>query len=171
MRCELRLLGGFAAVVDGAAIASAAWRHRRALQLVKILALAAGHRLVAEQVVDLMWPDLPAQAGGANLRKAAHLARQVLGAPDAVVLAGGAVVLFPRDEVWTDAEEFRRAADAALRTGDRGSLATAIGLYAGDLLPDDRYEDWAAAPRERLRARYLQALRRAGEWERLVEEE
>jgi DNA-binding SARP family transcriptional activator/tetratricopeptide (TPR) repeat protein len=171
VRCELRLLGGFAAAVDGVAIASAAWRHRRALQLVKILALAAGHRLVAEQVVDLMWPDLPAQAGGANLRKAAHLARQVLGAPDAVVLAGGAVVLFPRGEVWTDAEEFGRAADAALRTGDRGSLATAIGLYAGDLLPDDRYEDWAAAPRERLRARYLQALRRAGEWERLVEEE
>jgi DNA-binding SARP family transcriptional activator/tetratricopeptide (TPR) repeat protein len=171
VRCELRMLGGFGAAVDGAAIASAAWRHRRALQLVKILALAAGHRLVAEQVVDLMWPDLSAQAGGANLRKAAHLARHVLGVPDAVVLAGGAVALLPHGDVWTDAQEFERAAAAALRSGDRGLLATAIGLYAGDLLPDDRYEDWAAAPRERLRARYLAALRRAGEWERLVEEE
>jgi DNA-binding SARP family transcriptional activator/tetratricopeptide (TPR) repeat protein len=169
--CELRLLGGFAAVVDGAAIPAAAWRHRRAMQLVKILALAPGHRLVAEQVVDLMWPDLSAQAGGANLRKAAHLARQVLGVHDAVVAAGGAVALFPQGEVWTDAEEFERIADAAVRTGDHGSLTTAIELYAGDLLPDDRYEDWAAAPRERLRTRFLEVLRRAGAWERLVQQE
>jgi DNA-binding SARP family transcriptional activator len=28
-------------------------------------------------------------------------------------------------------------------------------MYAGELLPGDRYEDWAAAPRERLRRRYL----------------
>jgi DNA-binding SARP family transcriptional activator len=136
-----------------------------------MLALAPGHRLVAEQVVDVMWPDLSAHAGAANLRKAAHLARQVLGGPDAVVLTGGTVVLFPGMEVWTDAEEFERAADAALRGGDEAAATSAIGLYAGQVLPEDPYEDWAAVVRERLRARYLELLRRAGEWQRLVEEE
>jgi DNA-binding SARP family transcriptional activator/ATP/maltotriose-dependent transcriptional regulator MalT len=171
VRCELRLLGGFAAVVDGAAIPAAAWRHRRALQLVKILALAPGHRLVAERMIDLLWPDLPARAGRANLHKAAHFARHALGSPDAVLLVGGVAELFPRGEVWTDTAEFERSADSALRTGDRDVLATAMGLYAGDVLPDDRYEDWAGGHRDRLRVKYVEVLRRAGAWERLIEVE
>ncbi len=171
MRCEVSLLGGFGVSVDGAAIPTTAWRHRRALQLVKILALSSGRRVTAEQVVDLLWPDLSAHAGGANLRKAAHFARQVLGVSDAVVLGDGLVTLFPQAEVWIDADEFERSADAALRTDDPRLLTTTIELYAGELLPDDRYEDWAVGPRERLRRKYLEALRRSGLWERLVEEE
>ena len=46
-----------------------------------------------------------------------------------------------------------------------------IERYDGDLLPDDRYEDWAAEPRERLRRKYVEALRRSGSWERLADEE
>ena len=171
VRCALTVLGGFGAVVDGVTVPAAVWRHGRALQLVKILALSPGQRGPAEQVVDLLWPDLSAHAGGANLRKAAHFARRALGVPDAVVLAEGRVALFAQAEVWTDAEEFERSADAALRTGDLDVLAEAIRLYAGDLLPDDRYQDWAAGPRERLRRKYLEALRRSGSWERLVDEE
>jgi DNA-binding SARP family transcriptional activator len=34
----------------------------------------------------------------------------------------------------------------------------ATDRYPGDLLPDDRYEPWAAEPRERLRLRYLELL-------------
>jgi hypothetical protein len=39
---------------------------------VKLLALAPRHRLHREQVIDALWPDLPPDAGAANLRKAAH---------------------------------------------------------------------------------------------------
>ena len=171
VRCALTLLGGFGVVVDGEVVPAVAWRRGRALQLVKILALSPGHRLPAEQVVDFLWPDLSAHAGAANLRKAAHFARRVLGAPGAIVLADGRVALFEQAQVRTDAEEFERSVDAALPVGDLDMLADAIRLYAGDLLPDDRYEDWAAAHRERLRRKYLEALRRSGSWERLVDEE
>jgi DNA-binding SARP family transcriptional activator len=33
-----------------------------------------------------------------------------------------------------------------------------LRLYAGDLLPDDPYEPWTAAPQERLRQRHLELL-------------
>ena len=73
--------------------------------------------------------------------------------------------------MWVDAEEFEQAAAAALRSGESGLLTGVIERYDGDLLPDDRYEDWAAEPRERLRRKYVEALRRSGSWERLADEE
>jgi DNA-binding SARP family transcriptional activator len=45
------------------------------------------------------------------------------------------------------------------------------GRYTGDLLPEDRYEDWVEERRRRLRALYLQLLRRAGLWEQVLVEE
>jgi hypothetical protein len=36
----------------------ASWRLRKAAGLVKLLALAEGHRLHREQAMDLLWPDL-----------------------------------------------------------------------------------------------------------------
>ncbi|MFC8800390.1 ATP-binding protein [Promicromonospora sp. NPDC057138] len=155
----------------GREIPGGAWRHRRALELVKILALARNHRLATDQVIDLLWPDLSPQAGAANLRKAAHFARAVLGAADAVVLSDRAVALAPGGDLEVDAEEFERAADAAARTQDDAAWRAALGLYAGDLLPDDPYAEWAAGPRERLRLKHLEGLRRLGMWERLAEEE
>ena len=34
----------------------------------------------------------------------------------------------------------------------------ALDLYTGELLPEDRYQDWAARPREKLREIHLQLL-------------
>ncbi len=171
MPCALTLLGGFSAEVDDRVIPDEQWRHRRAAQLVKILALAPNHRLTGEQLVDLMWPDLSPHAGAANVRKAAHHARTTLGAPEAVVLKEGLVSLFPQTEMTIDAEQFERSVDLALRDGNISDAADAADRYTGDLLPDDRYEEWAAEPRDRLRWKYLEALRKAGAWERVTHEE
>ena len=48
--CAIDLLGVFRVVVDGNAVPGDAWRHRRAADLVKLLALAPSHRLHREQV-------------------------------------------------------------------------------------------------------------------------
>ena len=74
--------------------------------------------------------------------------------PTAVVLSGDNVFLLPDAEVVVDVERFER--------GVAGE--TAIELYRGDLLPDDLYEGWAEAERERLRMRYLGLLRSTGRW-------
>jgi DNA-binding SARP family transcriptional activator len=60
-----------------------------------------------------------------------------------------------------DADEFARAAEAALQTaGDerRASLAAAAGLWRGEPLPEERYSDWAIPWRERLSDRYAEVL-------------
>ncbi len=58
-----------------------------------------------------------------------------------------------------------RASSAAPRRRSRrpeqerpGLARTALARYKGELLPGDRYEPWATAPRERLQRRYLELL-------------
>ena len=112
----------------------------------------------------------PTAAGACNLHKAAHLARRVLRAGDAVVLRGGVVELWPGARIATDVESFEAAAGAAL-AGSPGACRRAAALYAGDLLPDERYEDWATGPREHLRSLLVEVLRQGRLWQRLLEHE
>jgi DNA-binding SARP family transcriptional activator/tetratricopeptide (TPR) repeat protein len=165
------LLGGFRARVDGAAIAAEAWPNRRALQIVQLLCLAERRALPRDEVVDALWPSLDAEAGGANLRKAAHHARQALGRADAVVLRGGVVALLPDVPVELDVEGFERLAAAALASGDAGACAGAAAAYGGELLPESRFDPWTEAPRTRLHDRRLALLRAAGDWAGLARAE
>ncbi len=166
---EVELLGVFQVRVGAREVAGDDWPGRRAGELVQLLALAPGHRLLRDQVIEALWPHLDVAAGGANLRKAAHYARRAVGDPGAVVLRGGEVALLPSGRVQTDVARFEAEARAALAGDDGERCAAAAGVYAGDLLPGSRYEEWTQAARERLREQYLQLLRRAGAWERLVE--
>lgn len=154
---EVLLLGGFEVRVDGEPVRASAWTQARARDLVKLLALAPGHRLLRDQVVEALWPQLDAEAGAANLYKAAHHARRAIGPADAVVLRSGEVLLAPDVRVETDVERFEAKGDP--------------GLYPGELLPQDRYAEWSEEPRARLRASYLEALRALGRWEELADEE
>ncbi|MBX5443183.1 MAG: hypothetical protein IRZ32_16855 [Solirubrobacteraceae bacterium] len=146
MEVEVRLLGRFEVRVDGRVLGPDAFGQRRAADLVKLLALAHGHRLARDEVVERLWPHLAPDAGVANLHKAAHYARRALGARDAVVLRQGMVELAPGGTVRTDVERFE--------AGDEDA-------YGGELLPDDRYEPWAAAEGDRGAA--VVHLRRAAE--------
>ena len=155
-RLDIGLLGGFGVVVDGKPVPTDAWPQRRAADLVKLLALAPGHRLARDEVLEQLWPSLGADAAASNLHKAASYARGVLGERGAVVLRGGMVALAPEAEITTDVERFEAGDDAA---------------YGAELLPDDRYEAWTLGPRGRLRERGLAALRSQGRWEDLLREE
>lgn len=168
-RVYVTLLGRLLVTVGDRDVPAGAWPTRRSAELVALLALSERHRLAREQVVDALWPQLDLVAGAANLRKAAHHARQALGHEDAVRLSGGMVALFPSCEVRTDVAEFERRAAAAIRSGDHA--ADAAVDYPGDLLPDLPYEEWTLARRDRLRALRVALLRHGRRWERLVEVE
>jgi DNA-binding SARP family transcriptional activator len=107
--------------------------------------------------LEELWPGFGVDAALANLHKAAHHGRRALGHPGGVVLRGGLVVLAPDARVETDVERFEASFDP--------------DVYLGELLPDDRYASWAGERRRALRARYVDALRKAGRWEELAEEE
>jgi DNA-binding SARP family transcriptional activator len=151
---DVRLLGRFEVAVDAEWVAASAWEHRRAEDLVKLLALSPGHRLTRDEVVEALWPHLGARAGVANLHKAVYYARKALGWQDGIVVRHGVVALGPDDRVETDVERLERE-----------------GAWDGEvseLLPEDRYEDWTAEHRNRLAELRAAALRRQGRWAELL---
>src|SRR5919202_5405441 len=75
---RIQLLGGFRVAVGARAVPDAAWRLRTARSLVKVLALAPGHALHREQVVDLLWPDRGPEVPPSNLRHTIYVARRAL---------------------------------------------------------------------------------------------
>ena len=168
---EIGLLGGFRVRVGDLQLGADDWPSLRAAQLVQLLGLAPQHRLPREQAIQALWPQLDPDAGGANLRKAAHHARQAMGQADAVRLQGGQVLLCPLLPVTVDAERFEQRAQAALGAGDALGCAEAARAYGGELLPGSRYEEWTEAARRRLHSRYLDVLRASSSWERLAEVE
>lgn len=159
---RLRLLGGFQAIARGQPVPAAAWGRPKAASLVKLLALAPGRRLTRDQVLDLLWPDLEPQAAANNLHQALHHARHALKPADlpvqVVQLRNGVVAIPSNQAIEVDVEAFERAAAAAREAGDVEAHEAAIAWYGDDLLPEDRYEDWAAARRESLREEYLRLL-------------
>lgn len=172
---SIRMLGQFRLHLGNGAIQEAApvkrQLSRRAGELLQLLSLQPRRSLPHEQVLEALWPHLEPAAGSANLRKAAHHARHFLGEPNAVVLRGGCVFLFPDCNVRCDINIFEMAADDALSTGDSAASREAVQLYGGDLLPDAPYEHWTELPRRRLRDKYLRLLQQAGLFEQLVQEE
>jgi DNA-binding SARP family transcriptional activator/tetratricopeptide (TPR) repeat protein len=168
---RIEVLGRFRVVAGAREIAEGQWPARRARELVALLALADGHRLARDRVIEQLWPHLGADAGAANLRKAAHHARRALGAPEALVLRAGRVELFPGRAVSVDVAQFLRDAERALRDSNPDACARASAGCAGELLPDSPYEAWTQEPRRQVHARLCELLRRSGQWERLFEVE
>lgn len=160
MRCEITLLGGFGVRIDGVAVPPTAWRHQRASDVVKVLALAEGHRAHREQVADLLWPTLSAKSAAANLRKAVHFARAALGSPSSIESGPAMLELFPGHTMIVDAARFE---GLAAKDDPR-----ALELYTGDLLPEDRYASWVEDHRERLRLMRLRLLRSLEDWHGLL---
>ena len=146
-RARVNLLGGFAAEADGAPVPDSAWRLRKAKDLVKLLALAEGHRLHREQAMDVLWPDRGPDSAGNNLNQAVHAARRALGA-EAIDLQDGLLRL----DADLDLEAFESAAVEARRDRTAAACERALALYGGELLPENRYDDWADLERERLAA-------------------
>ena len=159
---HVTLLGRFAVTVGGVPVAEAGWKRRHAAAVVKVLALAPGRRLHREQVIDLVWPGDTIAEAVPKLHKAAHFARRAIGVPDSVVLRGDQVVLYPGGSVTVDAVQFEDLARRALAAGDAAAAREALALYGGELLPADRYEEWAETRREQLSQSHLDLLRLDG---------
>jgi len=161
------MLGGFQVEIEGRPVPAEAWRHRRGADLVKLLALAPQHRLHRDQVMHHLWPELAAEPAAANLRKAVHYARRALGGMDAVATDGDMVRLWPSGELRIDAERFESESSRAL--ADEGGYDSALGLFTGELLPEDRYAEWTEPHRSHLGQRHLQLLRATGRWEEVLD--
>ncbi len=149
------LLGTFSVSLNGDAVPDDAWRLRKAKTLIKLLALAPEQRLHADQAAELLWADRDTASARNNLHQAIFAARRAL---DSTGLEGSrclelqedVMALCPRDPVRIDVVAFEQAAARAREEGDPGAYRAALDSYQGELLPEDRYEEWTASRREAL---------------------
>ena len=159
---RIRLLGGFGVDRGGLPVDGRAWRLRKARTVVKLLALARDQRLHRDVLLEALWPDRAPVSAVNNLHQALHVARRVL-AGDApsnglLELRDDFVVLLADGLVEVDIRTFERLAAVGRTSGDLADLRVAVAAYGGDLLPEDRFEDWAVGPREELRVSFCDLL-------------
>ena len=158
------LLGGFKVSVGSRTVERDRWRLKKAGNLLKLLALSRGYSLHRGQVTELPWPELDAKAATNNLHRVLHFARGLLEPPPSngpsryLPLRGDLLALCPEEALWVDVEAFESAAATARQSRDPAAYRAALELYAGELLPEDRYEEWTEEKREELRQLHLALL-------------
>ena len=149
---SIKLFGGATIEsADGPLTGRAAQRHRLAL-----LAVLATRRsgLSRDRLTALLWPDSDPERGRPQLSDSVYRINSALGE---VIQSVGEELRLKPDSARCDVVEF----EAAL---DRGDLDQAVATYTGPFLdgfslPDNvEFEQWLDAERQRLSARYLEAL-------------
>ena len=160
---QITLFGAFAVRVGDALVPDGAWRLRKAKSLMKMLALAPEHRIHRERATELLWPERAPEAATNNFHQALYVARRALetaGAEASAVLPlrDDMLVLQPGGRVDVDVDAFEAAVVRARETGELADYRAALGLHRGELLPEDRYEPWAAGRRQALSETHLGLL-------------
>ena len=98
-----------------------------------------------EQAMDVLWGERDPAAAANNLNQVVHAARGALG-PETIEVRDGLLRL----EAEVDVDAFERAAADARRVGAPSAYRAALSLYGGELLPENRYDDWAQERRQDL---------------------
>ena len=162
---RIELLGGFVVHRGTVCIPGCAWRLRKAGHVVKLLALAPGHRLHRDVIVDILWPEFAPRRAANNLHRTLSEARCILDPhrparmrSSFLNLQANLIELSADVPVEVDVQTFRAAANEARRHPTPERYEAALALYRDDLLPEDRFDDWAIGPREELRGLRLALL-------------
>lgn len=171
---EVRCFGGFEIFVGGAAPSLARVRPR-ARALLRLLALHAGHSVHREVIVDAMWPQLDVSAATHNLHVCVSGLRSALepgvsrGASRLIVRDGERYLLALPEGAISDLRTFDARTAAAEQARNAGAadsaiadLEVALGLYTGDVLPEDGPTEWVLAHREHYKVRAAEAAAMLG---------
>jgi DNA-binding SARP family transcriptional activator len=113
-----------------------------------------------ERAMDILWPESGKKAASNNLRQTLHATRRVLTSDPAegsrhLASEDESLVLCPEGDLWVDVDAFEEATATARRARDPAAYRVGIELYTGELLPADRYEEWAEGRRQELRHTWL----------------
>jgi LuxR family maltose regulon positive regulatory protein len=174
----VRTLGPFAVWCGDQLVDARDWKREKARQLFQLLLTYRGQWFYREQIVDLLWPHLPAEAADQNFKVALNALSRALepGRPAGiqpffVTRQQNVYGVNPAAKILVDADDFENLA----ASDDVDQLRQALRLYKDDYLPESLYEDWSSAERQRLRHLYLAAadrlarhLLRAKAWSEVI---
>jgi DNA-binding SARP family transcriptional activator len=161
---QVRLLGGFGIERSGPAGAVSSWQRRSAKTLTKLLAAHPRHALHREQILDILWPGIDTESALNSFGKAVHAARHAF-EPDlprrhssTYLRLEDSMLALDMEHVAIDADQFEQVARDALRRRDVPVFESALAVYSGELLPEDRYADWCAERRNVLAELHVRVL-------------
>ncbi|WP_374360672.1 BTAD domain-containing putative transcriptional regulator [Pseudoduganella danionis] len=148
---QLHLLGDIQLSVAGQPPAGKVYG--KMLALLAYLALESQRSHRREQLAELLWPQLPAEAARINLRQTLYHLRRMLGDGTALLITGRDALRLNNDgDWWLDVRAFLATASSAPARSDESSVAieqhigqleAAAALYRGDFLADLTVDDAA----------------------------
>jgi DNA-binding SARP family transcriptional activator len=151
------------------------WSSLKGQCILKYLATHRERPVAKDLLMDHFWRDARPEAARRNLHQAIYSLRQTLrrGQPgfQHIRFENDCYLLNPEMDIWLDFEEFEKHVQAGRRLEATGQLAEAMveygiaeGLYQGDFLAEDLYEDWPSLRREHIRNMYLDIADRLSEY-------
>ena len=151
-------LGRFELLVEGESPDYSRKAPKKVLSLLKAI-IAFGSRDVPEQaLLDALWPEEDGDAAYRSLTATLHRLRKLLGNATAIRQTGGEIAL-DRQCCWVDVQAFEEGLNPA---ADIDRVEHAIALYRGAFLAQEVNASWAIPARERMRAKFIQAVGKLG---------
>lgn len=159
-------LGSFQVYQDDQLVRN--WPNRKSKSLFKYLVW--NRRPIAKEVImELFWPDTPADAARNNLNVAIYNLRQTFRQTDTalsyIVFNEDSYQINPDLSLWSDTEAFTACFEKGRKLAKNGHAALAVqefraaeSLYEGELFEEDRYEDWILPHRQLLQGHYIEIL-------------
>lgn len=169
VRLKVKLFGEFQVWRGDASIGPKEWGGQKPRSLLKLLLTRPGRAFPRDEILDALWPGVPAESAERSLRVTVSLLRRALepelrrGSDSRYILSKRPGYLFDRGsscdfEVW-QFEEHQKRAEAAWKAGKLeetiGECRAALNLTQGEFLAEDPYEDWAMEARQEWRENQL----------------
>lgn len=149
-------------------------RNGNALAILKCLLARRACPVPRDYLMGWLWPESDLKRARWSLNSAVYALRGLLSdclpslpASEAILFEESRYRLSPRISLGTDVDDFDSRYEEGRRLERAGRVseaiaryAEAVGLYRGDYLTEDLYEEWTAIERQRLIDAYMDSLRR-----------
>ncbi|MGD6899368.1 BTAD domain-containing putative transcriptional regulator [Bacillus infantis] len=163
---KVKTLGQFRVWLGDKEIDEGGWQRGKAKELLQLF-LTHLHQLIRkEDIFDMLWPEQDAASADRDFKVALNALNNVLEPnrkprknPFFISREGTSYGINPKAVIDLDSILFEEWIKDGLEEKDHGKsihrLERALKLYAGDYLPERRYEDWCISEKERLQVYFL----------------
>lgn len=172
VRMEIFFLGHFQTLINGRNLEQ--WPSKKGKSIFAYLCYQCDKPIHRDVLMDIFWPKSIPESARNCLNVAIHGLRkrfeEVDPAREFLVFKDEYYCINPEIQVWTDLDELRQLWHKAQSVEkSRGLEAAAAfyeqiaGIYQGDFMAEEVYEDWSTLERENLKELYLVALEKISE--------
>ncbi len=184
---KIYTLGRFEIVKDEKALQYPVRAPRVPLTLLKAIIAFGSGGVKEDQLADVLWPEADGDTAHQTFKTTLHRLRQLAGDERTIEVRDGRVML-DQQYCWVDAYAFEFLLEKAVRLLEENEEAKdsstegvrlaekALSLYRGTFLGEEANETWIITYQERLRSKFIRAVRRLGnhyekrgQWERAME--